>query len=1518
MSGSGAKIREFEKKEKIINRGPRVSKDETQDIIDRIPALSGLFTRLHQKFEMADNISKVVDLRLEEEEKDATEGMMYLSRLQSGMWGGKKKLTDYEEKNDSHFNADRTSSGAPHDYGVEKGDRGDVLSGAGSDTGQLQQRSISISAEGAAKLLKRRRIAMSLATLASKPAKHDAIIADGGISAIAELSTINDTIIHKSCASAFSLLAKVEAHRKRMFDEQALQSILNLTMIPIKLVRLECCKTLTNLMCVDGYESRSVRDGVAYTLMKVVSDDLDDLEIILMCFLNLTCVDDKYTRVEEVMDGIIQLSARKLPVHLESYIIKGLCNLSALKGFQQRLLEDGCMEILERAMKTSPDADRVLASTVVRNLTTCYRTRPKLLDHNIISMLVNMSRDKLEEVKFLAVKALYNLSRDGSCRERIVGGNAVTVILKISRETGGNIGIGRLAAKTLRVLCGDPSVANKLVGDGIVKALMSLLRNDDPSIQQYCAESICSLFQIDLVLGKLVEQGAVGVIVSLSQSSTEFITGEWCSFALYYLATNPRCPEDTLQQAILPCLIKLCTNSSSRTKYFCSSAFAFITLLKEIDTSEGINVLVRMLQEEDDVDTKNNCITSLYNSADVDENCCAMLEAGVLEPLLDLTGSENVQTRIECAAILCRLSLQVSFYDQFVELNVLKILLELSGLEHTLTQRRVIIGLSNLSADDRLRRQLFDLNPIPYIVPLAAKRDENLRRGCVSIVCNLASEYGTEKTIIDAGIIETLLITAMISSDQLQTKVICVKALINLMADPTQYQAMVNAGAVWSFSVLAMQGNRDLLQMCARALCCLSVDYADQMLDSNATVKTAMFLIQQADDLDLQRIGGRCLSNLLCSHVKHGYEAKDVEFRSHVVKNMHPLTENGDDECGEMAIGILCALSKFEDCKEAIVSSGMLRKIDAGNIFASKALSLSYLTMFGNIACNTGMRTKILNDRTIEKFQSMCFVEDAFIELTVLKTVYSLTCAAENLLILSNSTIPLLYQIWNSSTSKDNLEIVQTMVAIIYNLSTGVTQVQAKMVSHGVVDFIWDLWPEIEKHKKICVLACDAILHLGCGQVNTSRMVNDKCTPVLCFIADVTNRNTYGFSYEMLYRVSACMRNMLCVNGNQKAMVAQGCILTLMAIAHEAEKTSHLADPITETVQANCSAALRSLTYNVEVRDVLKEQGAIDFIMAELSKEDTSFKYELLVEVEAESWSNGARGTNRDGRAIAIPCKAIYDDMLKDMVLSGLDEIGESEAKGLDNYDGENSPEVQMEGVSLSKYHVKVELDEPEIEASEYDKVLKIGINELETITDPEENALPITRLCPKVSCKVEPYPLRSLKYNGDEKAENDRQDDESIDAAEDLARQLNSGSNLPEVRPYSSTTERDFSNHEYSKTNQSKVPQMVGDTTRPNSGFPAIHRELGADSSQRLRSTNELAAGSSMSWGNGESQVMHTDPSTGPDGKRRTRRKGTKPETPADRFDKLVGLIKASKKSKGKAITVDQVVDKWTEISRF
>jgi len=1461
-------------KKSIINRGPRVTLDETKNIIQKIPALNGMFTRLHANFDSTSGKDPYVPE--EQDEERSTMALTYMSRLSSDLWGDVgKKYAEPEE----HTHEQKGPQQSVHSIS-QTVDFGGV-------PGDLNTRSVS-SAEGVSKLMKRRRIALSLATLASKPDRLETIVNEGAIGAIIELSSISDPIVLKSCASAFSLLAKEPSLRKRMHEGGALQAILALGMTQNTLVRTECVKAMSNLMCEDGYESKSVRDGVPYTLMKIV-DMNHNIEPVLTCLLNLTCVTDKYTRIEEVTDAMLQLVGKKLTLAQESYVIKGLANLSALKSFQQRLLEDGCMAILDKAMRQAPDADRILASTVVRNLTTCYRTRPKLLDHNIVAMLVSMSRDDLEEVKFLAVKALYNLSRDGSCRERIVGGNAVTVILKISRETGGNIAIGRLAAKTLRVLCGDASVANKLVGDGIVKALMSLLRNDDPSIQQYCAESICSLFQIDAVLGKLIEQGAVGVIVSLSQSSTEFITGEWCSFALYYLSTNTACPEDTLEQAILPCLIKLTENSSPRTKYFVSSAFAYITLLKDIDSSEGIACLVRMLEFEDDVETKNNCITSLYNSADLDENCYAMLEYGVLEPLLHLTHSENVKTKIECAAILCRLSLQVSFYEQFEEHNVLKILLELSSLEHTLTQRRVIIGLSNLSSNERLRSQLFNLNPIPYIIPLASKRDENLRRGCVSIVCNLAAEFGCEADIVQAGIVPTLLITAMISSDQIQTKVICVKALINLMADSTQYKAMVDAGAVWGFSSLAMQPDADLLQMCARALCCLSSEHAADMLQSSATVKTAIFLIQQKQDLELQKIGGRCLNNLLLAQgSKEG--AKYSDFRSHVVTNVHPLTENGDEECGELTIAILCKLSCFDDCKELIVNSGMLRKIDSGHMFGSKSLSIAYLTMLSNIASNLSMRSKILNDRTIEKFTSMCLVEDAYIDLTVVKTVYALSCAKDNLATLANNTVQLLYTIWNADYEKDS-DVIFYVLDIIYNLSTGSAVEQNKLVSQGVVDFVSELWPEAQKYQKSCMVACNVILHLGCGNTNTTRMVEDGCTPILNFIADKSNRGShqnFGFTYDMQYKVSAAMRNMLCVNVNQKTMVGQGCIHSLMAIAAEAEKSSHSTDPITESVQQNCSAALRSLTYNSEARKVLKDQGAIDFIMAELAREDTTIGYNLLVEVEAESWSNGARGTNRDGRAPPIPPGKLLSDVGTSFGIDG----------NSDSIVRQNSLKSIGEGAQLLKYHVKVELDEPEIEASEYNKELKVGINDLETITDPEENVIPTVCICPKEPCEVEVYPLRTLKTHGAERGDFMADDFEEAEVAHDLALQMNSTYNLPDLNKdrrkdvNSAKTDRGLGERS-ADDSIIKIPQVVGSSRPGTGGF-----------------LPDMSQGS-LSWGNGESQELLKGDSVS----KVKKVKKVKHETPTEKFDKLLGCIKVAKKG---GMRIEQVMDKWTEISRF
>jgi hypothetical protein len=120
-----------------------------------------------------------------------------------------------------------------------------------------------------------------------------------------------------------------------------------------------------------------------------------------------------------------------------------------------------------------------LGADCVRNLTADQRAKVKLVDHNVIATLVAMSRDDNESVKCSCVQAFYNLSKDINCREKIVHGHAVSVIIKMSMEKFQNIEMGRTAARTLRVLCGDRNVALLLIRDGIVKALMSLISKDD-------------------------------------------------------------------------------------------------------------------------------------------------------------------------------------------------------------------------------------------------------------------------------------------------------------------------------------------------------------------------------------------------------------------------------------------------------------------------------------------------------------------------------------------------------------------------------------------------------------------------------------------------------------------------------------------------------------------------------------------------------------------------------------------------------------------------------------------------------------------------------------------------------------------------------------------------------------------------------------------------------------------------------------------------------------------------------
>jgi hypothetical protein len=1318
----------------------------------------------------------------------------------------------------------------------------------------------------------------------------------------------------RCCATAFALLTSQESIRLRMIEEGAFAAIILLSSAPSKLVKTDCAKALCNLCCEPGNEYRAVKEGTPYSIVQIATAVPSNTLICLNTLLNISCVAEKFPRMEEVTDALLHFFMQPLDVKLQIIVMSAFCNLSALRNNQLRLVEDGILRVMERASKSLDVKIRSIASEIVRNLTTDSKTRSKLMDQQILPTLLSMAKDKVDTVKVSCVRAFYNMSRDTACREKIVASNAVGVIIRMSMEKMSNVDMGRTAAKTLRILCCDSALTLKLVQDGIVKALMALIKTEDSTIRQYCAESICSLFQNESVLDRLIDQGAVNVLVSLSQQNDmDAVTGEWCAFALFQLATNDHCPTSMLEHGLLPCLIKLCNAQSTRTKSFCCAALLSITIKKTVDLASAIPMLVHMLRHESDQNIKVDCASSLYNLADSDTNCDKMLSAGALIPVVRLTQADYLETKIKCAAILSRLSGHDKYYKQFASDDVLKTLLELSCLDHALTQRRVVIAVTNLSQFAELRSMLLDLKATDYIISLASKPDENIKRGCAAIICNMSYEDGSESAMIQAGTVSTLLITALVTSDQLPTKLICAKALVNLMFDSSFYATMVKDGVIWGLGNLTLLDDSDILNMCAKALCNLSVEYARQMLSSSSTVNAIMKLIKQEGNAELQRYSGRIITNILMQTTD-----ADEMFRRQCVNSMTQMASSSDREVNEMCIFCLCLASQSESCRADIVSSGVLRLIDVSSIFSNKSVSYAFLTMFGNIANNPSMRTEILDDLLIGKFVQICKSHDRELDEAVMNALYTLSCATENLVALANQkSLHIIEMIMEETEYEVSDEFNYLILAFLYNLTSAV-ETQALLVSQKICQYLKKLWPTIIASKSfdLCLLAVTALCHLALGRVNTAQMVFEGCTEILCFSTQYKDYPEYensAFPKELVERCSAAFRNLSIAIPNQSVMVDVGAIECIVDLNNMHEEFAE--DPTVVQTRRNCASALRSMTYNIDIRQNLVSKGAIIVILNDLTRSndddhDNTIGIDLLCELEAESWCNGSRGKAKEARAGLIPTSALYT-----VLLGGASNV---------------SLDVDKVSVDQHKFLVRVNLEEPPIETEGTQEKLQDGFSNLASYTDTDkthENLFLMQYGKQPHEDRVKARKSKSAK--GDRKKSKKVRPD-SAGGERGALEEEGEGDFIHEESTENNNQEHEHE-HEHEHDDQQSEVSVDLDEMSLNSGEGYQSDDTISEAIRPLRivskdcNAGELGEDSESDESIVSEKLPSIQPTTATAASTKLSLKGlTKrrlprrsPKRDPDEFKTLIALIKRDSRNK-KDSEIEGVIEKWSSLSRY
>ena len=484
----------------------------------------------------------------------------------------------------------------------------------------------------------------------------------------------------------------------------------------------------------------------------------------------------------------------------------------------------------------------------------------------------------------------------------------------------------------------------------------------------------------------------------------------------------------------------------------------------------------------------------------------------------------------------------------------------------------------------------------------------------------------------------------------------------------------------------------ELSLLCVRALAVFAMDHSRDLLSSPASIKAILWAINCGpSEQEMQRLSARVLALML----RHSTEA-DYVFRKQAVDSMSnnnsmtSLAHSEDPEIRELCVLSLFYASQSEACRSQIATSGVLILVGSDHMMSSALISYVYITAIDNVACGIEgfggfERVELFRQQPqliINRFsQTVALNDDQLLQRTS-KAIYSLSCSHDNVHLMAyHDVLSLLQALWRQRYPEDQAQSVmseidahgdhptdQYLLATMYNLST-YPATQAKFVSDGFMELLVNMFRVAKTDKNLCPLACYAAFHMSCGSTSSSRLVESGCAKILCCIHDPADSS---FSLDLQMRCAMSIRNLICVVANQQALVDAGCIKALVYLADKASEALGVKEPVPRkgisfkevnkvnispeeiarqkeankqmgvAVRKHAAAALRCLTFNKDLRNNLEPAGALLVLLEDLTREMDEHEepfdidYTLLSELEAESWQNGSRGRQQEGRAPAI------------------------------------------------------------------------------------------------------------------------------------------------------------------------------------------------------------------------------------------------------------------------------------------
>jgi hypothetical protein len=468
--------------------------------------------------------------------------------------------------------------------------------------------------------------------------------------------------------------------------------------------------------------------------------------------------------------------------------------------------------------------------------------------------------------------------------------------------------------------------------------------------------------------------------------------GSACARGLY----NLTCVDTTypLIEKVIRALIQLSSTSTANVKHICAAAICNLADLKSVRlrlVEEGVISVLGTLSKGSETRTRRVCAVILQNLSASKSCRVEMVSRSSVQAAHSLS-SDPDPIILRCIGLsIARLSTEPSNSSRIIHELGIAALCNIAVKYPTIPgiSQPVATAFQLLSSNQSVRISIVQEGSVAAIASLLRfSGDIFTLQHCMLALCNLLSEPDNHLSIVQQGLIITLISLSVHENDTL--KDFCALAFLNLSCAEDSRKHAVNAGAVVAIINLADQKSTVTKARCAAALCNLSALSVgmDRMVSDG--VIPALVSLVRAVDLETVRYACAALCRL-CSTIDNG----NLILESGAVPNLVQRAIKGDAITQQFCGAVLSSLSFYETCRVKLCEMDMIAALKKLSELSDDVTKQRCLVAFANLSCEESIQIKMVDQGVVEIISNLA---DSYQEINFIccsKALCNLACAED-------------------------------------------------------------------------------------------------------------------------------------------------------------------------------------------------------------------------------------------------------------------------------------------------------------------------------------------------------------------------------------------------------------------------------------------------------------------------------------------------------------------------------------------